>query len=470
MTRLLHFSTADWVVLFIYLGFLIYLGFRGVARKTDSAEEFILGGRRLTLPGFVVTLVSTWYGGILGVGEFSYLYGLSNWLVFGLPYYIFAIAFAWFFAERVRSSTAFSIPDKMRQIFDERTGLAASALVFFISSPAPYFLMQAVLLQVLTGWSFLLSLSVSAVFSVVYVFAGGFRSVVRTDYLHFALMFGGFIVALLFLIPTYGLFPFLSNHVPATHLTLTGIHTWQYIVVWFFIAVWTLVAPQFHQFTLSARTPQVAKRGIYISVLCWFIFDGITTLSGLYARALLPQLQTASMSYPILAEAVLPPIVKGLFYIGMVATVMSTVDGLTFISAVTVGRDILAKVLRNDDDAFLKKSTRIGILFTSAVAVAGVLLFPSVINLWYIIGTLFIPALLLPLVSAYYARIRLSARATFASMCAGFMVSFLGFIWGTIYSMNGAAHYPFGIEPMYDGIFVSVLFYFFGRKNGRPAL
>ena len=67
-------------------------------------DEYLVMGRRLSLPSFVMTLVSTWYGGVLGVGEYSYRYGISNWLVFGVPYYVGAAHFAWFIARRARAS------------------------------------------------------------------------------------------------------------------------------------------------------------------------------------------------------------------------------------------------------------------------------------------------------------------------------------------------------------------------------
>ena len=68
-----------------YFVFLLLVGLRffGVARR--DATEYLLMGRKLALPSFVATLVTTWYGGILGVGEFSYRFGISNWLVFGVP-------------------------------------------------------------------------------------------------------------------------------------------------------------------------------------------------------------------------------------------------------------------------------------------------------------------------------------------------------------------------------------------------
>lgn len=460
---LLELSLLDWLIVAGYLGFLLYLGLRSSSSNRASSEQFLLGGRLLSLPGFVAALVATWYGGILGVGEFSYLYGIANWFVFGFPYYVFAIIFALFFARRVRMTGMYSIPDQLYHCYDRKTGLLGSVLVFFNSSPAPYLLMLAVLLQVVTGWSFVLCVLLGAGTTILYVYAGGFRAVVRTDVLQFALMFIGFLLLLLFLVPEYGLFPFLADNLPAQHLTLTGGNSWQYILVWFFIALWTLVAPQFHQFTLSATSPRVARRGIFYSVLFWFFFDTITTLSGLYARALLPDLAQPSMAYPLLADIVLPSAAKGVFYIGMLATVMSTTDGLTFIAALTVGRDVIARWGGRNDDRSITRYTQFGVIFTAAVSVVAVLLFPSIIDLWYVIGTLFIPALLFPLVATYFPRLRISNTLTFTAMLVGFSASAVSFLSGSYHEIDGMTHYPFGIEPMYLGLGLCILIYLFGQ-------
>jgi SSS family solute:Na+ symporter len=90
----------------------------------------LLAGRTVTLPAFVATLVSTWYGGILGIGEYAYLNGISNWVLFGLPYYFFALLFALFLAKRVRASRLVTIPDKLYQTYDLKTSLLGGLLTF----------------------------------------------------------------------------------------------------------------------------------------------------------------------------------------------------------------------------------------------------------------------------------------------------------------------------------------------------
>ena len=91
----------DLLVIGIYLFCILALGFFRNKNYKNESDEYILAGRKLSLPSFVITLVATWYGGILGIGENTYLYGIQTWFIFALPYYIFAIIFAFFIAGKI---------------------------------------------------------------------------------------------------------------------------------------------------------------------------------------------------------------------------------------------------------------------------------------------------------------------------------------------------------------------------------
>ena len=85
----------DYLIIIGYFTILVVIGFfRSNLKKNVSQNEYILHGRKLSLPGFVATLVSTWYGAILGIGENTYLYGIQTWFIFAFPYYIFAAIYA----------------------------------------------------------------------------------------------------------------------------------------------------------------------------------------------------------------------------------------------------------------------------------------------------------------------------------------------------------------------------------------
>ena len=61
----------DFVPIALYIILLLFFGFKARHKDADKSE-FLLSRRTLSIPAFVATLVSTWYGGILGVGEFVY--------------------------------------------------------------------------------------------------------------------------------------------------------------------------------------------------------------------------------------------------------------------------------------------------------------------------------------------------------------------------------------------------------------
>jgi SSS family solute:Na+ symporter len=116
--------------------------------------------------------------------------------------------------------------------------------------------------------------------------------------------------------------------------------------------------------------------------------------------------------------------------------------------------------------------TQYGILFTTLVSILGVLVFPSVISLWYVIGTLFIPALLLPLSTSYYRQWAISSTMTFSAMLAGFGVACAALVAGHVLAIDGVAQYPFGIEPMYGGLTVSIGMYiwsWFRHERKHPS-
>ncbi len=456
-------SLADKILILAYFVAVLVIGFFSGRKSASGASEFLLAGRSLTLPVFVMTLVSTWYGGILGVGEFSYRYGISNWVVQGVPYYIFAAVFAFLLAKKVRATNLLTIPDKLHQSYDKKTALLGAFLTFILMSPAPYILMLAVLLQLVTGWGLLVCVLVGTVATTAYLFFGGFRSDVNTDIFEFILMFIGFAVILPFAYQKFGGWEFIRQHVPPLHLTWNGGNSAQFVMVWFFIALWTLVDPAFHQRCYAAKSGAVAQKGILVSIIFWFVFDAMTATAGLYARAALPNLDQPVMAYPMLAEITLPSVAKGLFYIGMLATIMSTLNTLAFVSATTIGRDIIWRFRNESDDSNVSRYTRWGLVGAGLFSIILALAIPSVIKLWYAIGTVVIPGLLVPLVTSYFERWRVSASYAFAAMLLGWMTSLSWLLIGWTQELGNADLYPFGIEPMYPGLAVSLCIWGMGK-------
>jgi SSS family solute:Na+ symporter len=395
---------------------------------------------------------------------------LGNWTTQALPYYLFALLFALFLAPRVRAASLYTIPDKLAREYDRKTALFGALLAFVIVSPAPYILMVGQLLRVAFGWPLILAMIVGTVFSIAYVYVGGFQSDVRINVFQFCLMFAGFATALWVIASRTGGFHWLAAHVPKDHLRFDGGLGLPYILVWFFIAFWTLVDPGFHQRCYAARSPKVARNGILVAVLCWAVFDFLTTSTGLYAKAVMPNLPagTEGMAFPLVAERLLPAGVKGLFYVAMLATVMSTLVSYTFLAAMTIGRDLVWRLKGEAGNERIPAYTRWGMLGAAGLGITGSALLPSAIGQWWTIGTVCVPGLLFPVVTGYVERWKVAANFAFGSMLLGSGVSLAWLAAGWIrHGVSPTAEFPLNLQPMYPGLAAAALVYVAGRFAGR---
>ena len=451
-------SPLDWGLILLYFAFLAAVWLRRL-RLRSSALEYLVAGRRVTLPAFVATLVATWYGGILGVGEYSWRYGVSNWLVFGVPYYIGALLFAWLFARRARQVALYTIPDLLDRHYGRGPAVLGAVTVFVTSAPAAYVLMLGTLFAAMFGLPLVPCVIAAAVLSLFYISNGGLRTVVFTDQVQFVLMYAGFIVIVAFLVAKHGGLGFLGGALPASHFTWHGGNPPQAILVWYVIALSTLVDPGFWQRAYAARDPDVAYKGVLISVGCWIVFDFLTTTTGLYARAVLPHLKDPVFAFPELARVTLPPFALGLFYLAMIATVMSTIDSYGFIAGSTIARDLVWRLRGDPGEERLPALTRIGLWISAVFATTLALADPSVVGLWHDIGSITTPALLLPVATVLLGRGRVGPRWTSAAMVIAFVVS-TGWVLAKAFPIAGRAPgYPLGLEPIYAGLMASILTY-----------
>jgi len=439
----------DFIVVILYFISVVLLGLYRNKKSPQNSNNYILNGRKLSLPGFVATLVTTWYGGILGIGENTYNYGIQTWFIFAFPYYIFAILFAMFIAPRIRQKEMLSIPDHFSSKYGRGSGIVSGIFILFLASPAPYILSIGILLEYLTGLSFLWSLLLAAILSLVYLWRGGFGAVVRTDVLQFILMFGGFILLVSFAWYKIGSPLEVFATLPKDHLSITGGKSISYILVWFFIALWTFIDPGFYQRCAASKSPRIAKKGIMISVIFWFIFDALTLTSGLYARAAIDT-NHGLFAFPAIGEHLLPPIFYGLFIVGILATIMSTIDSLGFISAFTFGKDIIGKTKIKQFSTV--QLTKMGLIVMAAIAIILAYALPSVVSLWYLTGSILVPGLLIPFILTF-TKLSMSNKQGMMLLIFPMCIS-LSWYLISIFTDKPTI---FSIEPFYPGMLISVL-------------
>jgi SSS family solute:Na+ symporter len=258
-----------------------------------------------------------------------------------------------------------------------------------------------------------------------YSVVGGFRSVVLSDMVQFAVMCLAVALVVGFSMLTFGGLSWLraSEHIPASHWNALGEGIpMMTTLVWGLVAAGTLVDPNFYHRCLAAKDAATARRGIFLATLVWVGFDFCTTFGALYARAVLPEADSAS-AYLQYGVQVLPAGLKGFFLAGILATILSTLDSYLFLSGTLVAYDLAPRRWRG----------RVGMHHAGTITVAliavGLSMFAhdlALVDVWKILGGFTTACLVFPLVWGLLLPGRLSERAFLVSCFSGvaFMVGF----------------------------------------------
>ena len=459
---MVNFALIDYCIVGLFLTAILSLGFSAKLRD-NSLLQYLVAGRNLTLPMFVSTLVCTWYGGILGMGESVSYYGYGTFLMLAVPYYVFALIYAAFLAKKVRGAEEISIPERLRLAYGKPASLLGALLIFLLALPSAHVLMLGIMVQLFTGWALWPSLAVAALGGSLFLYKGGLLADVRASMLAFVMMYVGFAIIVAVCV---------RDHPPAIALaplngqplgSWTGGQSFTMILSFFILGAWTLVDPGFHQRVASATTPSQGQKGVLVCVFFWFLFDVLSITTGLYAVSLSKGTPANPlMIFPLLGDQVLSPGLKAMFFCGIFGTVLCAMVSYALVSGATFGREFVAVLKPGTPEATVKNWTRAGIALSIILAIIIGSQTESVVQIWYSWGGIVTGALLIPVLFAYgRASLRPAPSTTFAAMLLAALASLA--LW--IYGLKNANPYlnftwyghDFGIGTIIPGLLVSAI-------------
>ncbi len=185
----------DYVVMAVY--FAAVLGVGWVLRRVmRSSTDFFLSGRSLSAWVTGIAFISANLGAqeVIGMGASGAKYGIATshfYWVGAIPAMVFVGLFMmpFYYGSRARS-----VPEYLRLRFDEKTrtlNAVSFALMTILSSGVSMYAMGK-LFNLLLGWSFDVSVLVSAVIVLAYVLLGGLTSAIYNEVLQFFLIVFGF--------------------------------------------------------------------------------------------------------------------------------------------------------------------------------------------------------------------------------------------------------------------------------------
>ncbi len=311
----MNLTAIDWVIMFLYFAFVLGIGIF-LKRFMKTSTDFFLAGR--SLPAWVcgIAFMAANLGAVevIGMGASGAKYGIATshfYWIGAIPAMVFIGLFMmpFYYGSRARS-----VPEFLRLRFDEKTrtlnAISFAVMTIFSSGISMY--AMAKLIQALhmldvplaklglpMSWSFHLSVFISALIVLGYVFLGGLTSAIYNEVLQFFLIVAGFLPLVFLGLKNVGGWSGLKTQLPSAFT-----HSWQGMtsaqanplgVEWFGLAMGLGFTLSFGywctnflvvQRAMAAGSMTDARRTPLIAALPKMFFPALVILPGMIALAL----------------------------------------------------------------------------------------------------------------------------------------------------------------------------------------
>lgn len=454
-------------IVVVYLLFMLWIGWYS-SKKISSNTDFMVAGRRLGPFLMAGTLAATEIGGgsSLGVVQNGMDgYGLSaSWYIItmGIAFVILS-----FIAPKFRAATVKTVPEYFRRRYGKSCGIITSIIMLLplVGLTAGQFIASAVILSTMLGISYKIAVVIVAVVVTVYSIMGGLWSVTLTDFIQVFLIVIGMIIAVPFALNYAGGWDAVAANIPEGTMNMfQGYDAFAVVsLVIMYVATFSVGQEAVSRF-YAAKDEKAAKGGAWLAALINFIYAFIPTILGIIVLALINMGKFSSDQFaevgaryalPILAINVMPAIICGLLFAGIISATMSSSDSDLLGAGSIFANDIYKAVLK--PDATSKEVMNVTKIVMCIVGVASmfIALFntQSIVTILMFCFTLRAAGSFFPYVLGHYWK-KASAAGTVASLIAGTVV--------VVYLEHVSGGMLFGIkfsQPIVPGLVAALIFF-----------
>jgi len=474
--NLFDMQSLDYLIIVIYFGVVIYIGFR-TKRSVHTSQDFFLSGR--SLPAWITGLAFM----AANLGSFELMGFAANGAKYGMftnqlywigsvPAMIFSglVMVPIFYNSRVRS-----VPEFLRARFDEKcrqlNALSFAFLTIFTSGLSLYGL--AIVFSALFHWSLTFSIWASAGTVLLYVFLGGLRASIYTEVLQLFLMVVGIFPLSVMALHSVGGLSGLLARVPDNMR-----HTWVPVLhpegtpfgAGFFAIFVGLILASFAywstdflviQRALAAKSLDAAKKTPLIATFPKMLFPFLTVIPGLAALAVIPDKlqENYNMALPLMFLHYYP---EGLLGLGMTALLSSFMSGMagnvTAFNTVWTYDIYQNYIARGREDQHYLMVGRIvtvvGILISIATAYSA-RRFSNMFDYWALLSAIFVGAPFATFVLGIATR-RVQGTAAFLGMLAGILVTIGHYVLYEVGYLHYGSELAMGFYGAAYGFFANV--------------
>lgn len=450
--------------------FIALIGISLYRRRSDTEGDYFLGGNRLPAWMLAMAFVATWYGGnsaLVSVDEAN-TQGMGSWWVLGGPT-IVAVVVLIFLAPVIRRVGMLSQDAIMSSRYSPGTGALLSVVmsIYMIVWGASQMVALGLFFSAFFDIAFPIAVALGIIVAIVYATIGGFRAVVLTETIQFALLLLGLVVTMVGAIMLSGGWDVISRVAseqrdPGYFNLFSGFWPNLTYIVSFGLAF--IIDGAAWQRIQAARSPGQARR-TSVSAMVYFIpLYFLVVISGIGSIGIFPEVPENGV-VATLANEEFAPVFGLIVFIGIAAAIMSTVCTTLNLSSLYM-TELWDKARgRRDSDRF---KVKLGMVFTVVAAVLGFIvavLLPSALALLALASEFLAAGLFFPLILGFFWKRGNTVGAIASIICGG------GFIlYGFLVELGVALPHFWegGATRILLGMAVSGIAYFAGSLLTRP--
>ncbi len=453
----------DISIIVVFLIATLYIGFSS-GKKIKTFSDYAIGNRKFSDFAIFCTVAATLIGGSTtmgGVGK-AYEIGITQFLAqIGIP--IAYIVISVFLAHRfVNYYNCCSLGDMFFQSYGTSGKILAGLIGSFYETliVSAQFMAMGTAISILTGFSYQISLLISAGIILIYTGRGGVRAVTFTDILQFIVLILAIPILLIIIFGKIGGIQNLINYLPQTHITISGENFRRYLFLMFPLMLPTL-SPTHIQRLLMTNSAKQGEKAYYNLFWVYLLVIIMTILLGLAAKVLLTNLPRADHALFILIKNYLPVGIFGIAVIGILAVLMSSADSSLNCGGIMFVNDVILPILRKKNITENIKLKLVRVIST-CIAIFSIIFVSNKINLFELkifMSTLWLSVILSPLYFLLF-NMKIPLKGLFVSAIIGLTTCIL-------WNLNIKPITK--IDGLFPGFFANVItvlfFYFLGGRQ-----
>ena len=454
----------DYAIFGLYLAAMLGIGFYFM-RKNKSADDYFVGGRKMSSFHIGLSVVATDVGGgfSIGLGGLGFMMGLSGtWLLFTglIGAWLSAVLLIPKVSKLAAKHNFLSFPQFLKHLYNGRVALLAGIIsaIGYLGFTSSQILAGAKLASAtFPNISMQNALILMGAIAVLYTAIGGIKAVIYTDTYQWILLMGGLVfIGLPVAYFGIGGYETLQATLPQNFFDLSAIK-WQQIVNWFItiVPIW-FIGMTLYQRIYAAGDRKTAQRAWFVAGLFEYpvmAFTGV--ILGLFAKA---AFETGiiggsvggtfdpEMGLPLLLRNILPIGLTGLILSAYFSAIMSTADSCLMAASGNLITDIFNR--HNSGKIMLLSQGTTLFLGVTALLVAWKV--PNVLELMLHSYSFMVSGLFIPVLAGIFLRTR-SSRGAFWSMIVGGTT--------TLSLIISGLELPFELDANIYGILLAVLTY-----------